>query len=89
MFRGWKNVVEKLVKGPRDFQRGGVLGTDGRERGQRGMGISRKTRSRSASNAAVLSSRLRLRLALAKCRRFRRVLREIPIPLCPLSLPGY
>ena len=31
MFRGWKNVVEKLVKGPRDFQRGGGVG-DGRQR---------------------------------------------------------
>ena len=59
MFRGWKNVVEKLVKGPRDFQRGGVLGTDGRERGQRGMGCllytspnpRDRTRSRMPSSA--------------------------------------
>ena len=38
MFRGWKNVVEKLVKGPRDFQRGGGVG-DGRQRkGTEGYG---------------------------------------------------
>ena len=38
MFRGWKNVVEKLVKGPRDFQRGGGV-EDGRQRkGTEGYG---------------------------------------------------
>ena len=38
MFRGWKNVVGKLAKGPRDFQRGGGVG-DGRQRkGTEGYG---------------------------------------------------
>ena len=93
MCEGWKNLVRKIDRGidekVRGFQRGGEWGTDGIKRKQGVMGIPRKTRSRSTSNAAVLNSSGAFRLALVKCRRFRRVLRGIPITPCFLLLPGY